>query len=186
MKLPFTTEQFLEIFRKYNTTFYPLQAMFLLLAVYIIFLLVRNKSNSGKTITTILAALWLWMGTAYHIAFFSIINKAAYIFGFLFILQGILLFIYGLVKAPSFVFNRNGNSFISASFGLCPNHLSSHRLSFRTRLPLLTHIWLAMPHNNFYYCHIFLGQKTTTILHHFNTAIIVSNRFFRCIQLGHL
>src|SRR5687767_10731537 len=107
MKLPFTTEQFLEVFRKYNTTFYPLQAVLLLLAAYVIFLLVRNKSNSGKTITIILAAIWIWMGAAYHIAFFSVINKAAYVFGSLFILEGILLFTYGLVKSPSFDFNRD-------------------------------------------------------------------------------
>jgi hypothetical protein len=107
MKLPFTTEQFLEVFRRYNTTFYPLQAVFLLIAVYAIFVLGRNKSNSGKIVTAILAVFWLWMGLAYHIAFFSSINKAAYIFGSLFILEGILLLIYGCLNQPAFTFQKN-------------------------------------------------------------------------------
>jgi hypothetical protein len=107
MKLPFTTEQFLEVFRRYNTTFYPIQAVFLLIAVYAIFVVARNKSNSGKIVTTILAVFWLWMGLAYHIAFFSSINKAAYIFGSLFILQGVLLQIYGYLNQPVFTFRKN-------------------------------------------------------------------------------
>ena len=115
MKLPFTIEQFLEVFKNYNTTFYPLQGVFLLLAAYVIFLLVRNKSRSGKIITIILAILWLWMGAAYHIAFFSVINKAAYIFGSLFILQGILFFRYGLINRPSFAIHKNIAGVVSVS-----------------------------------------------------------------------
>jgi hypothetical protein len=115
MKLPFTTEQFLEVFRRYNNTFYPIQAAFLLIAVYAIFVLARNKSNSGRIVTTILAAFWMWMGLAYHIAFFSSINKAAYIFGSLFILQGILLLIYGYLNQPTFTFQKNVRGIASVS-----------------------------------------------------------------------
>jgi hypothetical protein len=115
MKLPFTTEQFLEVFRRYNNTFYPLQAVFLLIAVYAIFVVARNKCNSGRIVTTILAAFWMWMGLAYHIAFFSSINKAAYIFGSLFILQGILLLIYGYLNQPTFTFQKNVRGIASVS-----------------------------------------------------------------------
>ncbi|MBD0285848.1 MAG: hypothetical protein ICV79_10555 [Flavisolibacter sp.] len=107
MKLPFTKEQFLEVFRKYNITFFPLQLLFLLLAAYIIFLAVKGKRNRGSTIAISLGCLWLWMGAAYHLAFFTVINKAAYGFGALFLLQGILLIVYGLKASPSFVFEKN-------------------------------------------------------------------------------
>lgn len=107
VKLPFTIQQFLDVFRKYNTAFYPIQILLLALAAYIIFLSVRSQRLSGKTITIILACLWIWMGAAYHIAFFSAINKAAYVFGAVFILQGILLLFYGLIKGPSFSFHKN-------------------------------------------------------------------------------
>lgn len=38
------------------------------------------------------------MGAAYHISYFSAINKAAYIFGALFVIQGILFLAYGVFK----------------------------------------------------------------------------------------
>ena len=49
-----------------------------------------------------MAALWIWMGVAYHMLFFSQINKAAYLFGALFILEGILLLNYALRKRLNF------------------------------------------------------------------------------------
>ena len=39
-------------------------------------------------IAGILAAMWLWTGIAYHALFFSEINKAAYLFAALFVIQG--------------------------------------------------------------------------------------------------
>ncbi len=47
---------------------------------------------------SILSFLWLWMGMAYHILFFSAINNAAYIFGIVFMVQGILFLYHGVVK----------------------------------------------------------------------------------------
>jgi len=38
------------------------------------------------------------MGIAYHIVYFNSINKAAYLFGILFIIQGLLFFYYGVLK----------------------------------------------------------------------------------------
>jgi hypothetical protein len=115
MKLPFTIAQFLEVFRKYNTTFYPVQILFVLLAAFIIFLVFRKSRNSGRIITMIVAGFWLWMGAAYHIAFFSAINKAAYLFGSLFILEGILLLIFALTKSPIYPFTKDFRGFASAS-----------------------------------------------------------------------
>jgi hypothetical protein len=118
MKLPFTVEQFLDVFRKYNTTFFPLQAVFFLLAVYILFLLFSKTKNSGKIITSILAIFWLWMGAAYHIAYFSSINKVAYAFGALFILEGFLLFIHGSVRQQRYTLQKNVTGIIAASLFL--------------------------------------------------------------------
>ena len=93
MKLPFTVEQFLEIFKSYNQAVYPMQILFYLLAALVIFLSVRMITNASKIINSILAFLWLWMGIVYHLFYFSEINKAAYLFGSIFIIQG-LLFLY--------------------------------------------------------------------------------------------
>src|SRR5689334_12519139 len=107
MNLPFTTEQFLEVFKKYNTFFYPLQIVFVLLAIYTVILTFSETRNSGKIIFIILAALWFWMGIAYHVVFFSAINKAAYLFGALFCMEGIFLLLYALNTKTTFSFNRN-------------------------------------------------------------------------------
>lgn len=45
------------------------------------------------TITVLLGFLWLWIGIVYHIYFFTSINNAAYVFGGLFIIQGLLFLI---------------------------------------------------------------------------------------------
>jgi hypothetical protein len=182
MKIPFTREQFLEVFRKYNTAVYPLQIVFLILAAYVIFLFIRHSRNSGKTVTVILAALWFWMGAAYQIVFFSVINKAAYVFGALFILQSILLLFYGLIKAPLFTFHKNKHSITSRfTFGLCTNHIPTNRIFCRARLPLLTDIWFAMPHNYFHSCYMSISPTAITVLHHINTVSMVNHWFFGCI-----
>lgn len=97
-KLPFTKEQFLQIFQDYNQTIFPLQLLFYLLAFVIIYLSVKNSAAGDKIINFILAFFWMWMGVVYHLMFFSTINKAAYLFGSLFILQGFLFIYFGVIK----------------------------------------------------------------------------------------
>src|SRR6478672_4987983 len=98
MKLPFTVEQFLGVFKTYNESIFPLQMLFYLLAGAIVFLSVKTSVWSDKVINSILAFFWVWMGIAYHILFFSTINKAAWLFGVLFTIQGLLFFYYGVLK----------------------------------------------------------------------------------------
>src|SRR5688572_32668785 len=98
MKTPFTVEQFLEVFRNYNETVFPIQIIFYLLGFTAIYLAVKRNSISGKIISGFLAFLWLWMGIAYHLIFFAGINKAAYLFGAIFILQGILFLTFGVFQ----------------------------------------------------------------------------------------
>jgi hypothetical protein len=115
MKLPFPIEQFLGVFKKYNIAVFPAQLLLVLLAACVIYFAARTNKWSGKAISFILAGLWLWVGAVYHIGFFSVINKAAYGFGALFILEGIILFIYAF-KAPLFSFQKNVASVVSTVF----------------------------------------------------------------------
>ena len=98
MKLPFTIEQFLQVFRNYNKAIFPMQIVFYLLAFAIIFLAIKKIKNADKIISSILTFFWLWMGIVYHMLFFATINKAAYLFGSFFIIQAILFFYYGVIK----------------------------------------------------------------------------------------
>lgn len=98
MKTPFTPEQFFEVFKEYNEAVFPAQIILYLLSFTAIYFAIRFSSKSDKIICSILAFFWIWMGTVYHLIFFTAINKAAYIFGAAFILQSILFLIYGVFK----------------------------------------------------------------------------------------
>ena len=98
MKLPFTPEQFFNLIEKYNLTIAPFQIIILLLGIICLILLHTKSSAKDKLIGTYLGLLWIWIGIAYHLIFFTIINKAAYIFGGLFILQGLLILFTSLFK----------------------------------------------------------------------------------------
>lgn len=98
MELPFTTEQFLEVFETYNTSIWPAQIMAYLFGGLAIYLAFRPSARNGRVISLILAGFWLWMGTVYHLTFFTSINTAAYGFGVIFIIQGLLFLGVGAWK----------------------------------------------------------------------------------------
>ena len=98
MDLPFTTEQFLGVFRDYNQAIWPIQIVALLFGLGALGLTFRRMSWSDRAIGGILAAFWGWMGAVYHLAFFREINAAAVLFGVLFLIQGLLFAYVGSVR----------------------------------------------------------------------------------------
>lgn len=96
--MPFTTEEFLNVFEMYNTSVFPFQLLFPLLAVLSVWLLFLNISFSSRIINGVLAFLMLWTGLVYHIIFFTTINKAAYLFGALFIVQAFIFLYNGVIN----------------------------------------------------------------------------------------
>lgn len=81
MQLPFTVEQFYDVFRAYNDAVWPMQLLLLALAVAALAFLAVPRAWSCRAISAILALFWAWMAFAYHFAFFTQINKLAYAFG---------------------------------------------------------------------------------------------------------
>jgi hypothetical protein len=98
MKTPFTREQFLEVFKNYNEAVFPMQVIFYLISLLAIYYAVKPSFKSSQIISAVLAFFWLWMGVVYHLFFFTGINKAAYLFGALFIMQGILFLAFGVFQ----------------------------------------------------------------------------------------
>ncbi len=98
MNPPFTVEQFLEIFKNYNQKVFPVQFVLYLLGVLAIYMIRSGAPTTDKMISLILTVLWLWMGIVYHFIFFSTINQAAYLFGSLVILQGVLFLVVGVYR----------------------------------------------------------------------------------------
>ena len=108
MQPPFTLKQFLEVFENYNLAVFPMQIVFYLLSVIAIYFVVKPNNTSNKIISFLLSFLWLWMGIVYHIIFFTIINRAAYLFGGLFVIQGVLFLVFGVFQDRfSFSFRKD-------------------------------------------------------------------------------
>jgi hypothetical protein len=116
MDLPFTTEQFLNVFRDYNTAIWPIQIVAYVLGLGAIGLAVRRSSWSSRVIGLILAAFWLWMGTVYHLTFFRTINQAALLFGAFFLLQGLAFLVAGVRDTLRFFFRSDLYGWIGGLF----------------------------------------------------------------------
>jgi len=90
MNIPFSVEQFLNVFAKYNAAIWPAQIPLYLLGIAGVILAASRLAWSGRLVLGSLALYWVWMGALYHLAFFRQINPVAAVFGALFILQGVL------------------------------------------------------------------------------------------------
>jgi Family of unknown function (DUF6064) len=98
MQIPFTAEQFFYFFRLYNSTVWPAQVLLLALAVLAVIFIALRRPWSSVAVSIILALLWVWLGAAYHMAFFARINPVAYGFGALSILGGLLFAWHGVFR----------------------------------------------------------------------------------------
>ena len=94
MTLPFTVEQFLDVFRRYNEGVWPAQLVLLLVAVGAI---VGAMNGWSRFVSATLAVLWAWTGLAYHVAFFRAINPAATMFAALCLMQALLFVRMGVM-----------------------------------------------------------------------------------------
>jgi hypothetical protein len=117
MSLPFTAQQFFDVFAQYNRAVWPMPVVLVLLAVAALALAWRHGRLSDRLVTGILALLWLWMALGYHLAFFARINPAALLFGALFATQSALFARAGLVRRElSIRPARDGRTLLAASF----------------------------------------------------------------------
>jgi hypothetical protein len=138
--LPFTLDQFLDVFAAYNDAIWPAQIVAYGLGVIVVVALLRPGRASDRLISGVLALMWLWTGIVYHGLYFSAVNRAAFGFGALFVVQGLALLHAGVF--------RDGLSF-GARGGL-PALVGGFFLAYAAVLyPLIGiatgHGWPAMP-----------------------------------------
>jgi hypothetical protein len=96
--LPFTPEQFLAVFVNYNNAIWPIQIAAYVLGGVAVAPLFRRTREGDRVIAGVLALMWLWTGLGYHGLSFSAINKAAYLFAALFIVQGCYFLYAGVYR----------------------------------------------------------------------------------------
>ena len=96
--LPFTLEQFLNVFATYNMAIWPAQIMAYVLAAIAVAALLWPGRASDRVVSAVLGLMWLSTGVLYHGVFFSSVNKAAFAFGALFVIEGVALLYTGVVR----------------------------------------------------------------------------------------
>jgi hypothetical protein len=115
--LPFTPEQFLAVFTEYNVAIWPSQIVAYLLGGMAVLLLFWQTAGSSRVIAAVLTAMWIWTGVFYHGIWFSQINKSAYLFATLFIIEGCGLFFAAAYGSQlRFGFRRDTATCVGATF----------------------------------------------------------------------
>jgi hypothetical protein len=98
MKLPFTREEFFGVFAAYNDHLWPFSVVLWIVTAAVFVLTIRIPLRMNRTASILLAVHWAWPALAYHVAFFSAINRAAYLFAALFLIQATLLTWIGVIR----------------------------------------------------------------------------------------
>ena len=87
----FTVEQFLSVFEKYNQAVWPMQIVAYALGIVLVALALTKWKRASAVIFGALAVMWAGMAVGYMWLYFADINKAAYLFGVIFLAQAVLL-----------------------------------------------------------------------------------------------
>jgi Family of unknown function (DUF6064) len=96
MPLPFTRDAFLDVFAAYNERLWPFALVLWLATAYSFVALARATRVRSRFFPGLLAVHWAWAAVAYHAAFFSKINPAAWVFSGVFLFEAGLLAWYGV------------------------------------------------------------------------------------------
>ena len=96
--MPFSIEQFFDVFRQYNETVWPAQLLLYAPVIAILASTWKPQRTSGRIVAASLAVLWLWTGTVYHLGFFRPVNPAANLFAALSITGAAMFFWHGVVR----------------------------------------------------------------------------------------
>lgn len=87
MDLPFTRAEFFDIFAAYNIAWWPAAVALWAVSLGLVIRALGPAGPSHRALGALLAVHWAWSAVAYHAAYFSRINPAAWIFAALFLIQ---------------------------------------------------------------------------------------------------
>lgn len=117
--LPFTAQQFFDVFRNYNEAIWP--AQFVLNAIAVIAALAAYRANlrqsrrAAQTANVLIAILWLWTGVVYHGMFFRTITPAGGMFAAFFVAEAAVLLFSAWRVSPV---SRASNASLAAGTAL--------------------------------------------------------------------
>jgi hypothetical protein len=107
MHPPFTTEQFFDVFRRYNEAVWPAQIALIAAGFFAAFAAyranVQRSARWARASLIVVALLWLWTGIVYLKHFFATLTMAGQTFGSFFIAEAVLLSIAAWESDAEFV-----------------------------------------------------------------------------------
>jgi hypothetical protein len=89
--VPFTANEFLDVFAAYNEALWPLALLLWGLTAAVFTAFVVSDRAWMRLTTLLLAGHWLWAGILYHALFFTAVNPAAWLFAATFVAQAVLI-----------------------------------------------------------------------------------------------
>jgi hypothetical protein len=90
MNLPFTHDQFLDLFAAYNEAVWPVLIALWTTTAVVVARLYLGSGDASRTLTGLLVFHWAWSGAVYHLIYFRRINSVAVFFGAGFLVQAAL------------------------------------------------------------------------------------------------
>ncbi len=104
----------MRVFESSNLAIWPMQIVAYLLGALAVFLAFKKTAWSSRMITAVLAFFWLWTGLVFFLLYFAPLRRYGYVFGPLFIFQG-LVFAAAVIRSRlPFVAERGWRSAIGA------------------------------------------------------------------------
>ena len=98
MQLPFSREDFFDLFAAYNGASWPAVVALWVASVLAAVWILSSRRSHDRWISGLLVVHWAWSAVAYHVVFFTRINPAAWLFAAIFLLQAALFFWSGVIR----------------------------------------------------------------------------------------
>ena len=98
MFISFTLKDFLDMVATYNSAFWPMQLVAYALAIAALICAARGTNCSSRIVSAVLAFFWLWVGIVFNWMYFSKLSPAALAFAVLFVVEGIILGVAGVLR----------------------------------------------------------------------------------------
>jgi hypothetical protein len=98
MQLPFTRQEFFDQLAAYNGALWPAVVALWVASVVAAVWLASSRRPPDRWIGGLLAVQWAWSAGAYHVAFFTRINPAAWLFAAIFLAEAVLFLWAGVIK----------------------------------------------------------------------------------------
>jgi hypothetical protein len=101
--MPFTHDQFLDVFAAYHRALWPAAVAWWLVTLAVLWPMARRGPVASRGVALLLAGQWAWSAVAYHVGFFRAINPAAAVFAVGFLVQAGLFAAWGIAARRSVV-----------------------------------------------------------------------------------